>query len=117
MPQTFCHEMTIFELNFLASPAGGLVGGLLASADHGVAYIAGAAVGGIAVGFALYFGIIGFGTVVEKIANRGMPQDDKRLDRGGTIMGVLVLPANSPHSPRRAARLFRGLKVRARACG
>lgn len=87
----FCKEMNLFELNFLASPAGGLLGGIAASADHGAAHIAGAAAGGIAIGFALYFGIIGFGVLVEKIANRGMPQDDKRLDCGAAIMGVLVL--------------------------
>ena len=84
-------KMNLFELNFLASPAGGLFGGIAASADHGAAHIAGAAAGGIAIGFALYFGIIGFGVLVEKIANRGMPQDDKRLDRGAAILGVLIL--------------------------
>lgn len=83
--------MNLFELNFLASPVGGLVGGIAASADHSAAFKIGAAVGGITVGVALYFGIIGLGALVEKIANRGMTQDDKRLDRAGAIFGVLIL--------------------------
>ena len=46
--------MNVFELNFLASPVGGLVGGISASADLGARHIAGSIVGGIAIGFALY---------------------------------------------------------------
>jgi hypothetical protein len=83
--------MNVFELNFLASPVGGLVGGISASADLGARHIAGSIVGGIAIGFALYFGVIGFGLLVEKIANRGMLQNAKRTDRAGAIMGALVL--------------------------
>lgn len=83
--------MNVFELNFLGSPVGGLVGGISASADLGARHIVGSAVGGIAIGFALYFGIIGFGLLVEKISNRGMLQNAKRTDRAGAIMGALVL--------------------------
>jgi hypothetical protein len=83
--------MNIFELNILASPVGGLIGGIAACRDHGAAQIALAAVGGIAIGIGLYFGIIGLGVLVEKLANRGMPQNEKRLDRAGFIFGVVVL--------------------------
>lgn len=83
--------MNLFELNVLASPVGGLIGGVVASADRSAAFKIGAAVGGIVIGVALYFGIIGLAVLVEKIANRGMAQNNKRLDRAGAIFGIIVL--------------------------
>ncbi len=68
-----------------------MIGGCAACRDHGAAQIAVAAVGGIAIGIGLYFGIIGLGVLVEKIANRGMPQSDKKLDRAGGILAFVVL--------------------------
>jgi len=83
--------MNLFELNILASPVGGLIGAIAASRDHGVAQNAVAAVGGIIIGIGLYFGLVGFGILVEKIANRGIPQSERRLDRAGVILGIVVL--------------------------
>jgi hypothetical protein len=83
--------MNIFELNILASPVGGLLGGIAACRDQGAAKLAVSAVGGAAIGIGLYFGLVGLGVLVEKIANRGLPQSEKKLDRAGFIFGVVVL--------------------------
>ena len=83
--------MNLFELNMLASPTGGLLGGIAASRDLGAAQIATAGFGGAAIGVGLYFGIVWLGVLIESIANRGMPQGARRLDRAGVILGVIVL--------------------------
>jgi hypothetical protein len=83
--------MNIFELNVVASPVGGLVGGL--SAAKGMSGVSTAlAIGaGVVVGVGLYFGVLGAGWVTAKIAGVEKPTNRKSLDKAGTILSIVVL--------------------------
>lgn len=83
--------MNVFEFNILASPVGGLVGGLNAAKGLSAtdAVLAGGV--GVGVGVGLYFGLFGLGWLVLRIAGLDKARDKKTIGRAGVVMGLIVL--------------------------
>ena len=84
-------NMNIFELNIVASPLGGILGGLAAAKGMSGSLTAFAAVTGLVVGVVLYFGLFGAGWLAAKIAGVEKSQNDNDLDKAGLIFCIVVM--------------------------
>ena len=83
--------MNIFELNLIASPIGGLVGGLTATKEIAGASSVVAGAIGLVVGVGLYFGTLAFVLVAGEIVGVAKPGEGKRLRWLCSITSLLVL--------------------------
>jgi hypothetical protein len=83
--------MNIFELDLVASPAGGLAGALMATKECTAASQVLAGVIGLGVGIALYFGTFGFVMLAAQITGILRPRRIETPCWGTSVVGLLVL--------------------------